>query len=171
MLEPESIQTVKTKALDETWADRLQLLNREQLYIDILKETDITKLQLLLEMFGVGVNVIPEELTTLEYQRLLQSIILIYRLSGTPKSIKLIGYVLGATRVNVIQNYVLRYNNTANYNDLWCYDSGKLHRHFAVNLEVEGIVEADRTTFEIKLKSMFNLFQPMWIWLEKVDFI
>lgn len=168
---PESIQTVKTIALDETYEARLALLRPEQLYIDLANETNQTKLQLWLEMFGISIDSIPSGLTTDEYQRLLQNIVIIYRLSGTKRSIKLLCTVLGATSVEIKQDYVLRHNSTASYNGLWGYDAGKLHGLFIVKLEVTGIAPELQATFIAKLKKLFEVFEPMWIWLESVVFV
>lgn len=167
---PESIQTTSTIALDETYEARLSLLRPEQLYIDLAHETNTAKLQLWLEMFGISLEAIPEGLSTAEYQSLLQNIIIIYRLSGTKRSIQLLGTVLGATSVEVTQNYILRHDGTARHNGGWNYDSGKINRHFAVNLVVTGIDAIDRPAFIEKLKKLFEVFEPMWIWLENISF-
>ena len=167
---PESIQTTSTIALDETFEARMSLIRPEQLYIDLANETNMVKLQLWLEMFGISLDAIPEGLTTAEYQRLLQNIIIIYRLSGTKRSIQLLGTVLGATSVIVNQYYVLKYNGTASYNGLWNYDSGKLHRQFVISLEVSGIASANRPAFILKLKKLFEVFEPLWVWLESISF-
>lgn len=167
---PDSIQTLKTIALDETFEARMALLRPEQLYIDLANETNTTKLQLWLEMFGISLDAIPEGLSTAEYQRLLQNIIIIYRLSGTKRSIQLLGTVLGATNVVVNQTYTLRHNGTATYNGLWNYDSGILHRHFVISLDVTGIVSTSRPAFIDKLSKLFEVFEPMWVWLESISF-
>lgn len=167
---PESIQSITTIALDETYEARHSLLRPEQLYINLAHETNTTKLQLWLEMFGISLNAIPEGLSTAEYQRLLQNIIIIYRLSGTKRSIQLLGTVLGATRLVINQTYILKYDGTASYNGLWNYDSGLLHSHFVVSLEVSGIDIADRPAFIDKLSKLFEVFEPMWIWLESISF-
>lgn len=167
---PESIQTISTIALDETYETRLSLMRPEQLYIDLAHETSITKLQLWLEMFGISLDAIPEGLSTAEYQRLLQNIIIIYRLSGTKRSIQLLGTVLGATSVVVNQTYILRHDGTASYNGLWNYDSGNLHRHFTVSLDVSGVADAERPAFIDKMSKLFEVFEPMWIWLESISF-
>jgi hypothetical protein len=167
---PESIQIPSLIALDETCEARQSLIRPEQLYIDLAHETNMTKLQLWLEMFGISMNSIPEGLSTAEYQRLLQNIIIIYRLSGTKRSIQLLGTVLGATGVVVNQTYILKHDSIASYNGLWNYDSGRLHRHFSVSLEVSGITEGDRPAFIEKLSNLFEVFEPMWIWLESINF-
>ena len=148
----------------------MSLIRPEQLYIDLANEINMVKLQLWLEMFGISLDAIPEGLTTAEYQRLLQNIIIIYRLSGTKRSIQLLGTVLGATNVVVNQNYILKYNGTASYNGIWNYDSGKLHRHFVVSLDVSGIASANRPAFIDKLSKLFEVFEPMWVWLESISF-
>ena len=167
---PESIQTTSTIALDETFEARMSLIRSEQLYIDLANETNMVKLQLWLEMFGISLDAIPEGLTTAEYQRLLQNIIIIYRLSGTKRSIQLLGTVLGATSVVVNQNYILKHNGTASYNGIWKYDSGKLFRLFIVSLDLTGIATADRPAFIDKLRKLFEVFEPMWVWLESISF-
>jgi hypothetical protein len=167
---PESIQTISTIALDETYEARLSLMRPEQLYIDLAHETNMIKLQLWLEMFGISMDAIPEGLSTVEYQRLLQNIIIIYRLSGTKRSIQLLCTVLGATSVVVNQTYILKHDGTASYNGLWNYDSGTPHRHFTVSLDVSGIVAVDRPAFIDKLSKLFEVFEPIWIWLESISF-
>lgn len=170
MLEPESIRNASTTALDETWAERLLLLRYNQLKIDLLNETDTTKLELWLEMFGISLESLPVSLSTVEYQRLLQSVIMIYRLSGTPASIHLLGYVLGASDIEVIQDYELSYNARTNYNGTHNYDSGELLRPFIVKLKVSGIAQAEFADFTSKMKKLFEIFEPVWIYLQSVEF-
>ena len=122
-------------------------------------------------MSGISPDMIPNSLTTAEYQRLLQSIIIIYRLSGTPKSIQLLGYVLGASVVNVIQDYTLRYNGHGTYNALYNFDGGSEYRPFVVRLEIDGIDVNDLPGFWVKMRQLFDLFQPAWIYLDGVQLI
>ncbi len=170
MLEPESIRNDNTKAIDETWADRLEVLRINQLKIDFQNETSIEKLELWLEMFGVSKELI-SGFSVIEYQRLLQSIVPILKKSGTPESIKLIGFVLGATNVEIIQDYVLYYNGDAYYNDSYYYDSGERFKVFTIRLEVSGVDIDDQTAFIDKFKRLFEASQPAWIYLERVDFV
>ena len=171
MLEPESIRTPKTKAIDESWAERLSLLRYNQLQINFGTETNITKLELWLEMFGLSPEALQQGLSTEEYRRLLQSVILIFRLSGTPKSIELIAQALGATSTKPVYKFVLYYNGEVNYNGDYYYDSGGIYRLSAITIEVTGVLPEDQPAFLGKMKNLFNLFEPMWIYLEGIDFV
>jgi len=165
-LVPESIQGATTIAIDDTWALRLSLLNYRQLRIDLANETNIGKLTMWLEMFGISPEMIPNNLTTAEYQRLLQSIVIIYRLSGTRRSMQLLGYVLGASSVTVVQDYTLRYNAHGTYNALYKFDGGAEYRPFVVRLEIEGVSQEKQAGFWSKMRQLFELFEPAWIYLE-----
>lgn len=166
---PESIQTNSTVALDATWATRLALLRFELLKIDITTETDARKLEMWLEMFGVSMSSIPDNLSAAEYQRLLRYIILIFRLSGTRRAIELICQVLGATEVEIIQDFTLYYNGEFFYSGVYYYDSGAHHRPFVVRLKVTGIGSGTFAAFEAKLRRLFEIFEPVWIHLKKVE--
>jgi len=171
MLEPESIRTPRTTAIDETWAERLALLRYNQLKIDFASETNSQKLELWLEMFGISADVLQQGLTTDEYRRLLQSVILIYRLSGTTKSIELLCKVLGANSAKVVYLYVLRYDGQARYDGQYLYDGGALFAQFAITVEVTGITIESLTTFKNKLRQLFGIFEPAWIYLEGVKIV
>jgi len=171
MLEPESIRTSKTTALDETWAERLSLLRPNQLRINFENEPNIKKLELWLEMFGLDPEVLQQGLSTEEYRQLLQSVILIFRLSGTAKSIELIAQALGATSTRPVYKYVLYHNGEVSYNGDYYYDSGGVYRLSAITIEATGVLPENQPSFIVKMKNLFNLFEPMWIYLEGIDFI
>ncbi len=167
---PESIRTTSTTALDETWATRLELLRYKHLLIDLENETDQVKLAMWLEMFGIKLSDIPDNLTTQEYRRLLRYIILIFRLSGTKRSIELICYVLGATEVTIIQEYATHYNGKIKYDGTHRYDGGELQRPFVVSLLVTGVAAGEIDNFEGKIRQLFEIFQPVWICLDKIAY-
>lgn len=171
MLEPESIKTDNITAIEETWADRLEVLRFNQLKIDFQNETNLTKLDLWLESFGILKESLPEGFSVDEYQRLLESIILLLRKSGTPESVKIIGYVLGASDVEIVQDFELTYNGEASYNSAYSFDCGEQFRVFIIRLEVNGIAAENQAAFIDKLKRLFEISQPVWIYLERVDFV
>ena len=171
MLEPESIRTPKTKAIDESWAERLSVLRYNQLRINFETEPNISKLELWLEMFGLSPEALQQGLTTDEYRRILQSIILIFRLSGTPKSIELIAQALGAASTRPLYKYVLYYNGEIAYNGAYYHDAGGAYRMSAITVEVTGVLPEKQSSFLVKMRKLFDLFQPMWIYLEGIDFI
>jgi hypothetical protein len=166
---PESVTSVSTAALDATWATRMELLRFEQLKVDILNETNSVKLEMWLEMFGVSLAAIPDDLTTEEYQALLRQVITIFRLCGTKRSIELLCLILGATEVEIVQNYSTYYNGSIAYNGLYYYDGGAAHRPFVVWLRVTGISNSGFEVFAGKLRKLFEIFEPIWIYLEGME--
>jgi hypothetical protein len=171
MLEPESIRTSRTKAIDESWAERLSLLRYNQLLINFEIEPNIEKLELWLEMFGLDPEILQQGLTTDEYRRILQSIILIFKLSGTPKSIELIAQALGATSTRPLYKYVLYYDGEIDYRGDYYYDAGGVYRASAITIEATGVAPENQESFIEKMKKLFELFQPMWIYLEGIEFV
>ena len=165
MLEPESIRTTKTKAIDETWAERLSVMRYAQLQINFETEPNIKKLELWLEMFGLDPEMLKQGLNTDEYRLILQNIILIFRLSGTAKSIELIAQALGATSTRPIYKYVLYYNGD------YFYDAGGVYRLSAITIEATGVSAEKQESFVLKMRKLFELFEPMWIYLEGIDFV
>jgi len=168
---PESIRTDKTLALDKSWETRLSLVRHGRLKIDLANETDQQKLLMWLEMFGIAEANIPDNLTTAEYQRLLQYIILIFRTSGTKKSIELLAYVLGADSVNIVQDFESKYDGQINYYGNYRYDGGVSTRSFIIKLEVVGIDAENQNDFELKMNHFFGIFEPAWLWLKEINFI
>ena len=120
-------------------------------------------------MFGVSLDAIPNNLTTEEYQRLLRYIIIIFRLSGTKRSIELLCYILGVTEVTITQDFTIYYNGMARYNGLYHYDAGELVRPFAVRLMVSGISNNEFENFETKLRRLFEIFEPVWVFLQDIE--
>jgi hypothetical protein len=167
---PESVRSTSTTALDATWATRIELLRYERLAIDLLTETNATKLEMWLEMFGVSKSSF-EGLSTEEYKRLLQYIIVILRLSGTPKSIKLLGLVLGATSVTIVQDYTFKYDGAWSFDGSNLFDGGDITKRFIIRLTITGIAPENRESFIEKLRRLFEVSQPVWIYLERVDFV
>lgn len=167
---PESIRATKTNALDATWATRLKLLRCEQLIIDLPSETSEVKLSLWLEMFGIQKSLIDElELETEEYRRLLQNIIVINKLSGTIKSLQLLGLVLGAESVEVIQDYTFKYDGNVLYSGTNIYDGGELVSRFFVKIIASGVNAANHESFIEKYKRLFAVTQPAWLYLESIE--
>ena len=171
MLVPESIKNTKTDAIDLTWANRLEVLRISQLLINFETETSIEKLELWLEMFGLSPEILHQGLTTDEYRKILQSIILIFRLSGTPKSIELIAQALGATSTRPLYKYVLYFDGEIDYSGNYYYDSGGVYRASAITIEATGVAPEYQAPFLEKMRKLFELFQPMWIYLEGIDFV
>lgn len=163
---PESITTSKTAALDTAWAQRLALLRYTQLKVDFSTEINAQKLVMWLEMFGISPEALEQDLTADEYRRLLQNVILIFKLSGSIRSVELLCTVLGATSAKVRFTYVTRHDTRIGYNGLYRYDKGAQYQQFAVSVDVAGVV--DLAAFEAKLKRLFAVFEPMWIYLERV---
>ncbi len=170
MLEPQSISTNQTAAIDNTWAERLTLLRHNQLQIDFRTETSVQKLEMWLEMFGTSPEVLQQGLTTEEYRRLLQVVIQIFRLSGTPRSIELIAQALGATSSKLLHKYILTHSGVIAYNGDYFYDSGGANRVSVITIEVRGVLAENQAGFLTKMKNLFVIFQPMWIYLEGIDF-
>lgn len=159
---PESIATRKTTALDETWESRLALLRYSQLKIDFQNETSTEKLQMWLEMFGGTIDeTVVSTFTLDEYRRLLQSIILLFKLSGTVRSVELLGYVLGATSVTVSFLFSVKYDGKILYDGSYSYDSGAGFKKYCVSVEVDGV--DDISAFRQKLQMLFEIFEPAWI--------
>lgn len=167
---PESIKTPATVALDATWADRLALLRYEGLRINFGAEYDTRKLELWLESFGISLASIPGSLSPGEYQKLLQSVIIISRQAGTKRSISLLGQVLGATSIAVKTNYQLRYDGTIRYNGEYQHLGRVENRKFCITLEVQGIASEAAAAFIDKFKQLFVIFQPAWIFIENIKF-
>lgn len=169
---PESIATRKTIALDETWENRLALLRYAQLKIDFQNEPNIDKLKLWLEMFGGTIDeTVVDTFTIDEYRRLLQSIILLFKLSGTVKSVELLGYVLGVT-FEVSKGFVLKYDGQASYNGSFNYDSGGEFSPFIISIKVSNYsANFDFDAFKAKLMLLFEIFEPVWIFIQKLEFV
>lgn len=169
-LEPESIRNSRTTAVDETWAARLAILKYEQLRINFSTEQDITKLELWLEMFGLDPEVVKQGLTTDEYRKILQNVLIIFRLSGTPKSIELIAQALGAQSTKILYKYVLKLDGTWNLDGSYYLDSGGLFSKLSITVQVTGVSPENQEAFSIKLKNIFNLFEPAVLYLQGIEF-
>jgi hypothetical protein len=170
-LVPESIRGTRTQALDQTWAGRLSVMRYGQLRINFAEETNVAKLELWLEMFGLSPAELQGYLTTVEYCKLLQNVIKIFKLSGTARSIEMIAQALGATSTSLLYKYVLYYNNEIAYDGGYYYDSGGAFKASSITIEVTGVTAENQARFIVKMKKLFGLFQPMWIYLEGIDFV
>lgn len=103
-LVPASILGCNTSALDATFAERLENLGIGQLLIDLENERDTVKLTLYLHQFGIPLAMLPADITDFQFRRLLQGILRIYRLSGTPASIIALGEALGASTAEITRD-------------------------------------------------------------------
>lgn len=168
---PESIRNDVTIGLDKAWETRLMLLRYNNLKIDLSNETDQQKLLMWLEMFGISVEDIPSNLSTQEYQNLLKHIILIFKISGTRKSIELLCHVLGAESVTFKQDFSSFYNGEINYQGNFRYDGGASISSFVMSLSITGVNSQNQVSFETKLRRFFEIFQPAWLWLKEISFL
>ncbi len=166
---PESIQSTQTLALDRTFRERLISLVADQLAIAPEQEGDLRKLTLYLRQFGIPVELLPD-LGTIQFRDLLQRVLLIYRLSGTPRSIELLAEAVGATSAKVVRNtFVLDHSVQALYNSMHLYDAGRQHRSFCVDVKVAGISEAEWPTFTAVFRRLFPVFQPVSVHLRHLE--
>ena len=154
---PESIQSTQTLALDRTFRERLISLVADQLAIAPEQERDLRKLTLYLRQFGIPVELFPD-------------LLLIYRLSGTPRSIELLAEALGATSATVVRDaFLLDHVRQALYDGRHRYDAGRQHRSFCVDVKVAGISEAEWPTFTTVFRRLFPVFQPVSVHLRHLE--
>lgn len=167
-LVPESILTPCTLALDHTFLHRLLSLGIGQLAIDLEKEQDPVKLTLWLEQFGIPVELLPE-MGAIEFRNLLQRVLTIYRLSGTPDSITMLAEALGALDAHIVNDaFVLTYSAEARHNNLHKYDGGTGYAPFSIDIEVYGIPQSEQLSFDTTFRHLFELFQPATLYLRKI---
>ncbi len=165
---PESIQGTNTLGLDRTFLMRLSSIAVEQLAIDMEHENDMLKLTLYLQQFGIPVELLPD-LGTIQFRDLLQRVLLIYRLSGTPRSIELLAEAVGATSAKVVRNtFVLDHSVQALYNSMHLYDAGRQHRSFCVDVKIKGVSETELPTYTATFRSLFRVFEPVSVHLRDV---
>lgn len=165
---PESIQATNTLALDRAFLLRLSSIAADRLATDLEQENDMRKLTLYLQQFGIPIELLPD-LGTIQFRDLLQRVLHIYRLSGTPLSIKLLARALGATSAEVIRNaFILDHSSQACYNGLYHYDAGREYRSFSVDVKVEGISPQEWVIFTDTFCRLFRIFQPVGVHLRKV---
>lgn len=167
-LVPESIQGTNTLALDQTFLARLSSIAADRLAIDLGHETDMLKLTLYLQQFGIPVELLPD-LGTIQFRDLLQRVLRIYRQSGTPRSIELLAEAVGATSAKVVRNaFVLDHSGQALHNGMHLYDAGRQHRSFSIDVKVEGISKAELPAYTATFRNLFRLFQPVSVHLRNV---
>lgn len=167
-LVPESIQGTNTLGLDQTFLARLSSIAAERLAIDLEHENDMRKLTLYLQQFGIPVELLPD-LGAIQFRDLLQRVLRIYRLSGTPRSIELLAEAVGATSARVVRNaFVLDHAGQALHNGMHLYDAGRQHRSFCVDVKVKGVSETELPAYTGTLRSLFRLFQPVSVHLRDV---
>ena len=165
---PESIQGTNTLGLDRTFLMRLSSIAVERLAIDMEHENDMLKLTLYLQQFGIPVELLPD-LGTIQFRDLLQRVLLIYRLSGTPRSIELLAEAVGATSAKVVRNtFVLDHSVQALYNSMHLYDTGRQHRSFCVDVKIKGVSETELPTYTATFRSLFRVFEPVSVHLRDV---
>ncbi|MDR1756103.1 MAG: hypothetical protein LBR65_03960 [Culturomica sp.] len=168
---PESIEAYNTRALDITFKNRLINTGPQGLRIDLEKETDLVKLGLWLEQFGIPSELLPDDLSEFGFRVLLQKVMRIYRLSGTPLSIVLLAEALQASGAKVGRScYVVSYDGGIRHNSAFRYDAGQEFKSFAVDVHVDGISEAGKAEFETRFRSLFRVFQPVGLFLREVNF-
>lgn len=167
-LVPESIQGTNTLALDQTFLARLSSIAADRLAIDLEHETDMLKLTLYLQQFGIPVELLPD-LGMIQFRDLLQRVLRIYRQSGTPHSIELLAQAVGATSAKVVRNaFVLDHSGQALHNGMHLYDAGRQHRSFSIDVQVQGISTAELPAYTATFRSLFRLFQPVSVHLRNV---
>ncbi len=165
---PESIQGTNTLALDHTFLERLSSIAAERLAIDLEHENDMRKLTLYLQQFGIPVELLPD-LGAIQFRDLLQRVLRIYRLSGTPQSIELLAEAVGATSAKVVRDaFVLDHSGQALYNSMHLYDAGRQHRSFCVDVKVKGISEAELPAYIDTFRSLFRIFEPVSVHVRNV---
>lgn len=167
---PESIQATNTSALDLAFRQRLINMNSAQLRIDIENERDLVKLGLWLEQFGIPTEFLPKDLEKFAFRELLQQVLKIYRLSGTTVSISLLAKALQADEATVAQNYTVCYNGQIRHNGQFRYDNGREYQSFAVDVHVAGVLEERKAEFENLFRKLFQVFEPVGIFLRDVNF-
>lgn len=171
-LVPSSILGRNTTALDATFAERLENLGIGQLLIDLENERDTVKLTLYLHQFGIPLEMLPADMTDFQFRRLLQGILRIYRLSGTPASIIALGEALGASSVEIVRNaFVLDHASQARHDGLHHYDQGREHRAFSIDVTVAGVTVDQRGYFETTFGRLYKLFQPAGLHLRALVYV
>lgn len=169
-LVPESIQAANTTALDLTFRQRIINMNSGQLRIDIENERDLVKLGLWLEQFGIPIELLPTNLEKFAFRELLQEVLKIYRFSGTAVSISLLAKALQAEEIVVAESYGVCYDGQARYNGLFRHDDGQGYRSFAIDVHVVGVLEERKAEFEGMFRKLFQVFEPVGIFLRDVNF-
>lgn len=170
-LVPQSISARNTDALDSTFAQRFNSIGVGQLLIDLERETDMLKLTLYLQQFGIPTDVLPSDMNEFEFRKFLQNILRIYRLSGTVESIASLAIAIGASDALVAKNaFILDHNLQAVHNSQHLYNMGMEHRSFSVDVIVSGISDDRKIAFTTSFRKLFKLFQPVSIYLRDILF-
>lgn len=169
-LVPESIKATNTKALDLTFKRRIVNLNPDQLRIDIENERDLVKLGLWLEQFGIPMEFLPTDLEKFAFRELLQQVLKIYRFSGTTVSVSLLAKALQAEVVEVEKSYSICYDGQARYNGLFWHDDGQEYVSFAIDVHISGVLEERKAEFESLFRKLFQVFEPVGVFLRDVNF-
>lgn len=168
---PESIDGSNTRALEGSFRQRIINMCPEQLRIDIENERDLVKLGLWLEQFGIPVELLPDDLEQFAFRELLQKVLKIYRLSGTDVSIRLLAQALQAETAGVARGcFQACYNGQGKYEGLSKHDGGRGFEAFAVDVHISGLGESRREEFETTFRKLFQVFEPVGIFLRDVNF-
>lgn len=168
---PESIDGINTRAVDEGFKQRLINMYPGQLRIDIENEHDLVKLGLWLEQFGIPAEFLPDNLEEFAFRELLQEVLKIYRLSGTATSIRLLASALQAADAVVAGDcFSVCCTGHTRYNGAFRHDEGREFRSFAVDIHIDGVSEARKEEFEATFRKLFQVFQPVGIFLRDVNF-
>lgn len=172
MITPKSIHTVGTESFEQTWHDRLQKLNIEQLLIDIETERDPIKLEYWLEMLGIDTSIFDfSRLDEAQRKLLMTNWIDILMHSGTEYSIKNMAKVLGASGCDIFYGGVLHYDGSALHNGLYYYDAGTLYSRFSIQVHVYGVPVLERPLFDVNFRKLMRAVQPVRIHLLLLDFL
>lgn len=167
---PESIQANNTTGLDLAFRERIINMNPGQLRIDIENERDLVKLGLWLEQFGIPMELLPADLEKFAFRELLQQVLKIYRFSGTTVSVSLLAKALQAEEAQVARSYTVCYDGQVRYDGRFRYDDGREYRSFSVDVHVTGILEERKAEFESMFRKLFQVFEPVGIFLRDVNF-
>ena len=96
----------------------------------------------------------------------------IYNLSGTETSIVMLAEALGATGAKVIRDcFALRYDRQARHDGLFRYNNGKEYRGFAIDVQIKGITADRLAGYEETFRKLFQLFEPVHLYLRNVIFL
>ena len=153
ILTPSSIKNNKTLAIEAVWLERLKRLNHEQLKINFETEQNPAKLTAWLEMFGIPIELIPDNFNDFRLRELIRRASEIYKLSGTSKSIELIAEALGVT----ISVHTGAYKNEIEDN------------HYSVSIVTPANIKGDkRTEFINDFLNLFYISQPAHLWVNDI---
>lgn len=165
---PESVSASNTIALEHTFAFQLIGLNVDQISIDLVGERDMVKLTMLLQQFGVPIDMLPDDMSDFALRELLSKVIKIHKTSGTLESMQLMAEAIGGRIVSINQDYHLRHNGDAVHNELYLYNAGREYEKYSLTIIIDGVGETRRSRFDKLFKQLFTTFQPVSLWLSDI---